>query len=37
MAYNLTRGRLYRSLAAAASALVLFSMAVFVAARHFAV
>jgi hypothetical protein len=37
MAHHLTRARLYRSLAGAASALVVFSLAVFLGARHFAV
>jgi hypothetical protein len=36
MAYHLSRVRLYRSVAAATSALVLFTAALFVAARHFA-
>jgi hypothetical protein len=37
MAYRLTRDQLYRSLAGAASALVICAIAVFAAARHFAV
>ncbi len=37
MAYRLTRNRLYRILAGAASALVICGLAVFAAARHFAV
>jgi hypothetical protein len=37
MAYRLTRNRLYRILAGAASALVVCGLAVFAAARHFAV
>jgi hypothetical protein len=37
MAYRLTRARLYRTLAGAASALVLCGIAIFAAARHFAV
>lgn len=37
MAYRLTRDQLYRSLAGAASALVICGIAVFAAARHFAV
>jgi hypothetical protein len=37
MAYRHSRDRLYRSLAGAASALILFGFAVFTVARHFAV
>jgi len=37
MAYRLSRNRLYRSLVGAASALILCGLAVFAAARHFAV
>jgi hypothetical protein len=37
MVYRLTRNRLYRSLAGAASALVICGLAVFAAARHFAI
>jgi len=37
MAYRLSRARLYRSLAGAASALILCGIAVFATARHFAV
>jgi len=37
MAYRLARNRLYRRLAGAASALVICGLAVFVAARHFAI
>jgi hypothetical protein len=37
MAYRLTRARLYRTLAGAASALVLSGIAIFAAAHHFAV
>ena len=37
MAYRLTRNRLHRILAGAASALVICGLAVFAAARHFAI
>lgn len=37
MAYRLTRDQPYRSLAGAASALVICGIAVFAVARHFAV